>query len=117
MFRLKFILSLCVLCVIGCQLTPNVAKHKLPAPLSKLEPFRKCQIDSDCVFANNGCCDCANGGQEVAINRSKINEFRALFDCEGVACTEVARIPPCGTGTVSCNQGLCVFVLADGETP
>ena len=71
--------------------------------------YRTCSIDSDCVYANNGCCDCATGGQDVAINKTKLAEFEALFNCADVACTMIGASPACGSGTVSCNIGLCEY--------
>jgi hypothetical protein len=89
----------------GCSPAPA----NEPLPLSELKAYRACQTDEQCVWVQNGCCDCANDGEDIAVARDKQAAFRALFSCKGVGCTEVAREPPCGTGTVACERGLCVF--------
>ena len=76
-----------------------------PLPEKDTTDFRACATADDCVYAENGCCDCANGGEEIAINKSKIAAFRAMFQCTG--CTE--RAGTCGTGRIACEQGLCVY--------
>jgi len=81
-----------------------------PLPRFELRQFRYCGSDSDCIKANNGCCDCANGGQDVAINKQRLSEFRGKFDCMDVTCTEVKTTPPCASGVVSCVNHLCEYV-------
>lgn len=80
-------------------------------PLSESETltYRSCTVDLDCIYTTNGCCDCANGGQNIAVNIDRLSEFRALFDGKMTACTEMAMDPPCGSGTVSCNNGVCEY--------
>jgi len=68
-------------------------------------PYRACAADTDCVLAQNGCCDCANGGEDIAIHRDKLKAFTARFDCHG--CTEVAG--DCGQGKVTCENKLCMY--------
>ena len=75
-------------------------------------PYRTCAVDSDCVYANNGCCDCANGGEDIAVNKTKLADFEALFNCENVACTMIGAVPACGSGTVSCRSGVCEYSQA-----
>ncbi len=70
--------------------------------------YRGCEADDDCVYVNNGCCDCVNGGRDLAIHRDRVEEFRALFQCSG-RCTMVGQLVPCGSGKVSCQHGLCVY--------
>jgi hypothetical protein len=38
-------------------------------PESDLAPFQACARDEDCTWTTNGCCDCANGGNEIGIAR------------------------------------------------
>lgn len=76
---------------------------------AELRGFQGCEADTDCVFANDGCCDCANGGRETAIARTKEAEFRARFDCANRPCTMRARVPECGCGTVACVEGACAY--------
>ncbi len=80
-------------------------------PLSEFElgKYQYCGTDADCIKAMNGCCDCANGGQDVAVNRERYNDFRARFDCLNINCTERARIPSCGSGVVSCVKHTCQY--------
>lgn len=85
------------------------ARQKGPLPLSELDAYRHCERDTQCTWVNNGCCDCANGGEEVAVAITKKDAFRALFECANTPCTEMSVEPPCGTGSVACEAGLCVF--------
>ena len=48
-------------------------------------------------------------GQDIAVNVDRLSEFRALFDGKMAACTEMAIDPPCCSGTVSCNNGVCEY--------
>ena len=85
------------------------ARPKGPLPLAELEAYRHCETDAQCTWVNNGCCDCANGGEDVAVATTKKAAFRALFECANAPCTAVSIEPECGTGTVACEGGLCVF--------
>ncbi len=80
--------------------------------LSKFDlgKYQYCGEDSDCVAVQNGCCDCANGGSDVAINKIHLEDFKARFHCEDVMCTARAKIPPCGSGVVSCVNHECRYV-------
>ena len=86
-----------------------------PTPITKFsEPmeahltldYRACESDAECVYAENGCCDCANGGENIAVNRQKLADFRARFRCTG-GCTEIGG--DCGQGKVACENKLCVY--------
>ena len=81
---------------------------KLSAPMAEhlTREYRACSTDGDCVVALNGCCDCANGGQDIAVRRDKAAAFRARFQCSG-ACTEMGG--DCGRGTARCEQRLCTY--------
>lgn len=80
--------------------------------------FRACEDDEDCVYAQNGCCDCANGGESIAVNINQAAAFDALFECENVACTMRAAITPCEQGTTKCELGICEFTSDnDSELP
>lgn len=74
-----------------------------------LAQYQYCGQDSDCVIVQNGCCDCANGGEDAAISSRHIKTFKARLDCLDTACTERAAIPACGSGTVSCISGKCRY--------
>lgn len=113
-----FVLLLC-----GCgNLTPvdkpnhatNDAKEHVSYSRSlltddQLKEFQECSEDAECVYVDNGCCDCANGGKEAAVNVTKVADFKKALDCSDARCTELARIPECGTGQIKCNEGLCTF--------
>jgi hypothetical protein len=79
-----------------------------PMPLSQSETYRHCQTAADCVAVTNGCCDCANGGSDIAINRQQQEAFRAQFKCSPM-CTMVGAVPPCLSGEVSCEANLCSY--------
>ena len=40
--------------------------------------LQECIADADCIYVDNGCCDCANGGMETAINSTKLSSFKSL---------------------------------------
>jgi hypothetical protein len=68
--------------------------------------YRACATDTDCVLAQNGCCDCANGGEDIAIHRDHVEAFKARFQCGG-GCTEIGG--DCGRGAISCENKLCTY--------
>jgi hypothetical protein len=78
------------------------------APLSpsELAPYQTCSTDDDCVYAQNGSCDCNNGGMGVAINKTKAVEFAKLF--ESVACTKING-SSCLVGIPKCEQNKCMY--------
>ena len=86
-------------------------KKPQTTPLDKLElsAYQYCGSDSDCVYANNGCCDCANGGEAVAVNKERLKDFRARFDCMKTMCTRMAAVPACDSGVVSCIEHRCKY--------
>ena len=67
-------------------------------------------------MVQNGCCECANGGADVAINKMHLEQFKALFACDNIVCTARAKIPPCGTGVVSCVNHECRYVQSADAT-
>ena len=73
----------------------------------KLKEFQHCETSDDCIFVQNGCCDCVNGGEDVAINKTRVTTFMSLRNCDGVACTEMYG--ECGKGKISCENGLCII--------
>lgn len=87
------------------------AKKPIKTPLDSFElgKYQYCGSDRDCVVANNGCCDCANGGEDVAVNKERLEAFRERFDCLHVQCTMRASVPPCGSGLVSCINHRCKY--------
>ena len=89
--------------------------EQIQEPLSDFEigKYQYCGNDNDCVAVQNGCCDCANGGQDIAINKSRVEAFKKRFDCVNVACTMRAAIPACGQGFVSCVSHKCQYFAPD----
>jgi len=76
-----------------------------------LKEYQYCETDEECVYANNGFCDCANGGEEVAINVNELETFEAIFDSWDPGCSKRGRTLPCGIGAgVVCGEKkLCEF--------
>lgn len=95
---------LCIAIAAACS-----SSNHQPLDAQALKKFQACNSAADCVFAQNGCCDCANGGASIAINQNQQDAFEAQFDCENVACTEIAAVPACNVGTISCEDDLCKF--------
>lgn len=98
-----------VLLQTACTDSPAARRAHEPLPLSTLDDYRQCERDDQCVWVNNGCCDCANGGQDIAVRADKKVSFRSHFQCENTPCTAVGAVPACGTGTVACERGLCAY--------
>jgi hypothetical protein len=88
----------------GCGASEGAAG---PLPEPRTHAYRECSVDADCVYTYNGCCDCMNGGTDIAVRRDQLEAFRGQFQCGGQGCTEMGG--ECGTGTVACEQGLCVY--------
>jgi hypothetical protein len=86
------------------------SKHTAPISEFDLGRYQYCGNDNDCVVATNGCCDCANGGADVAVNKERLAAFRENFNCLNVACTEMAVEERCGTGVVTCVNHKCNYV-------
>lgn len=82
-----------------------------PKPLSEEQtrPFRGCETQADCEITLNGCCDCANGGEDIAVNKQQVAAFRRRFDCSQTHCNNEGAMAPCRSGEVSCVDGLCRY--------
>jgi hypothetical protein len=114
-----FFSALCaVLISCGAGVNSDPVSPDAGGPMSDSETlqYRGCAQDLDCIYVQNGCCDCANGGEDIAVEVTKLTEFMEKFDCTNVACTMIAATPACGTGTVACKTGLCEYTAAV-ETP
>jgi len=105
-------LLLSTLVLSACASTPTVSapedkgpsfSRPMAEPLTR--EYRACTIDTDCVLAQNGCCDCANGGEDIAIYRDQVAAFTARFECHG--CTEIGG--DCGRGAITCENKLCTY--------
>ena len=82
---------------------------KTSMPEAETLKYRTCTTDSDCIYINNGCCDCANGGEELSININQQEEFQDEFDCNDVSCTEIAT-QQCPDLEVQCVNTICEIV-------
>jgi hypothetical protein len=80
-------------------------------PERDLVRFQRCARDEDCTWTTNGCCDCANGGNEIGIARSQETSFKKSLACatKNIPCTMMAIEPACGTGEIKCEASRCVF--------
>ncbi len=93
--------------------TDNDRDHRLTEGIMTWEeavPFRKCEKDSDCVYVKNGCCDCGNGGRNMVVNKDMVEAYVKANPCPGPSiCTMMGRTPPCGSGVITCREGLCQY--------
>jgi hypothetical protein len=106
----NFAIALASLALLSCTKGKPAREPSDTLPEEATRKFRSCAQDADCVYVQNGCCDCVNGGGELAVNRGKVQAFRAEFICtEKTPCSMVDRIPACGSGAAICSQGLCVY--------
>lgn len=76
----------------------------------ELARYQYCGQDSDCVVSVNGCCDCANGSAEVAVNKNRLADFRKRFDCLKYSCGDKDADPRCENGVVSCISHKCQYI-------
>jgi hypothetical protein len=90
---------------------PDTSMGTPPMAEPETRAYRACKADSDCVYAQNGCCDCVNGGEAIAVNRDKVGEFKAKFDCSEASCTAKMYMEGCDSGVASCKLGLCQYAL------
>lgn len=95
---------------------PDPVPPRSTKPLSAFElgRYQYCGEDRDCMHAVNGCCDCANGGEDVAVNRQRYEAFRDRFQCLHVSCGDKTLQPECATGLVSCLNHKCRYFRSDG---
>ena len=92
--------------LIASMLMALAARATAPLSQAELAPYQVCAVDEDCVYAQNGSCDCNNGGIGVAINKSKGAEFAKLF--ENVSCTKINGAS-CSIGLPKCEQNKCIY--------
>ncbi len=73
-------------------------------------PYRQCTRNEDCVYVTNGCCRCHTRNADLAVYKAKVDSFKKALNCPDlIHCTLIYRNPPCGTGTITCDEGLCVY--------
>ena len=102
----------------ACLLDQTIAGCDLVLP----DLSQGCNIDTDCIYkpAQN-CCNCANGGTEVAILKSKENEYNTYIDsldCENIECATVYKCeyyeniaPICNESTNKCELKSCASFI------
>lgn len=114
-FVVSVFFTVLMLCSVPCAVADvDVEDQNSAQVLSEFElgKYQYCGQDSDCMKAINGCCDCANGGQDAAVNKAQYQDFLTRFRCVDVMCTQLARTPPCGSGVVSCVNHKCRYMEA-----
>ena len=75
----------------------------------ELSKYQYCGVDNDCIVVSNGCCDCANGSEDVSINKDKLEDFKKRFNCLNYSCTKNDPEPRCAGGVVSCISNQCHY--------
>ncbi len=70
-----------------------------------------CASDSDCTVVPDGCCDCENGGRQVAVSVDQAREQLATNQesCKNVSCPAVISTDPSCQQAPRCSRGLCVL--------
>lgn len=113
-FCLSFVFFLTISLVSAEQPKPKDITKKITTSqrLTDFEVgrYQYCGKDSDCTVVNNGCCDCVNGGQDVAINKLNVERFRKRFACDSVTCGMKVGMHPCGQGIISCVNHKCHYI-------
>lgn len=91
--------------LIGLNLTGcDFLKRSTPLSLAEYRQYQSCQSDDECVYAQNGPCDCNNGGENISVNKSNLQDFEKLF--KSVPCT-MRGGPWCKDGIAKCEDKLC----------
>ncbi len=75
----------------------------------ELQKFQICQLDEECVYAQNGSCDCNNGGKATSVNKANLSVFQNQFK-KYVPCTKRGG-PWCEDGVASCDKNKCSWDL------
>ena len=75
----------------------------------KLLEYQYCGKDSDCMEVINGCCQCLQGDEYVAIAKNRYLDFKKNFVCENVSCPKEDTYKNCEEGLVSCINHRCTY--------
>lgn len=81
-------------------------KEKLPVLSMEM---RACEVDEDCVEAQESCCTCNNGGIQTGINKN----YKETWDleinnkCDEIVCDAVVQ---CFIGRAYCDAMVCKFI-------
>lgn len=109
MFKLKNFLLLLAIVIVSVEAFAADGRYSKPISEFELGKYQYCGTHTDCVKAVNGCCDCVNGAEDVAINASRVNEFNSLFNCINAKCENLDN-KSCGQGLVTCLNHKCHYV-------
>lgn len=95
----------------ACSANEKVDPARRRVPERDLAAFQRRARDEDRTWATNGCCDCANGGNEIGIARNQDAAFkkRLARGTKNRPCTMMAIELACGTGEIKCEASRCVF--------
>lgn len=93
--------------------SPTPSPTPTPSPVVTSKPGKKeCKVAADCVVLPEDCCDCANGGKQHAIAKSKLAAAKAdrAAHCKHTMCTMmISTDPTCGM-RADCVAGQCGMV-------
>lgn len=83
-----------------------------PAPVRQIAAGHECKVTADCVVEPEDCCDCANGGRQHAIPKSKLaaSKLERAKKCKGQMCTLMLSLDPTCGKRPDCVTGSCVMV-------
>ncbi len=70
------------------------------------EQYFECFSNSDCTAIAQTCCGCSEGGEMIAVNRGKIDEYKASLDCDNANYTCIG-INTCYPREAICDLGMC----------
>jgi len=90
---------------------PNI-REEMENKVILRHAWMQCEKDNDCVETKINCCDCYQGGEQVAINRKYFDTWYSLLNknCDQEECLDVDN---CTEGKISCQNHLCRFVALE----
>jgi hypothetical protein len=92
--------------------TPRIADAGVARAPVKKGGAPECKTAADCVVLPVECCDCANGGKQEAVAKTKAAAIKSerAGKCKGAMCTMmVSTDPTCGKRP-ECVEGQCTMV-------
>lgn len=108
---IKIIFVLSILFFISCETLKSVGNQLLNpfASDSGEVNYKSCSSDDECTYVSSGCCDCVNIGEEEAINKNYLEQFKKELSCDADECKDKVRIPGCGENKVRCIKNECTY--------
>lgn len=79
-----------------------------PLGTNALKQYQACSHADQCIRVDNSCCNCANGGETISINRKFEVPFRQQFPCRMVVCSQKAG--DCIFRVPNCVKGFCELI-------